>query len=92
MLSTVVNVYTARDGVWSVTAKIAVWVTGGCAGVTILLFVLYNFWLLHRVRRRHEESFPEELRRKEKKKQNETLTEKVKRKAHEPPLQPGSLV
>jgi type VI protein secretion system component VasK len=92
VLSTVVNVYTARDNVWSITAKIAVWVTGGCAGVSILLFALYNFWLLRGVRKRHNESFPEELRRKKKQKEHETLTEKVKRKAHEPALEPGSVV
>ncbi|ETN43435.1 uncharacterized protein HMPREF1541_02594 [Cyphellophora europaea CBS 101466] len=107
VLSTVVNVYSAQEGVWSVTAKIAAIVTGSCAGVSLALFCLYNFWALKGIKKRHEEEFPEELKyqdtqrsgksdsaskRAEKQKNRESLVEKVKRKAHEPPIQPGSVV
>lgn len=92
VLSIIVNVYSAQEGVWSVTAKIAAIVTGSCAGVSIILFLVYNFWALKGIKKRHEEEFPEEMRRKEKQKKRESLVEKVKRKAHEPPAQPGSIV
>ena len=91
-MSTIVNVYSAQEGVWSVTAKIAAIVTGSCAGVSLVLFIVYNFWALKSVKKRHEEEFPEETKRKEKQKKRESLVEKVKRKAHEPPMQPGSIV
>lgn len=74
------------------TAKIAAIVTGSCAGISFMLFAVYNFWALSGVKRRHNKEFPEELRRKEKQKKKETLIDTVKRKAHEPALQPGSIV
>lgn len=92
VLSTIVNVYSAQDGVWSVTAKIAAIVTGSCAGVSLLLFLLYHYWALRGIKKEHEKEFPEEYRRKEKRKRRESFVEKVKRKAHEPPTQPGSIV
>jgi hypothetical protein len=92
VLSTIVNVYSAREGVWSVTAKIAAIVTGSCAGVSLALFLIYNFWALKGVRKQHDEEFPDEYRRKEKQKKRESVMEKVKRKAHEPAIQPGSIV
>lgn len=92
VLTTVVNVYSARDGVWSITAKIAAIVTGSCAGVSLALFLIYNFWALRGVRKEHNEEFPEEYRKQEKQKQRESFMDKMKRKAHEPAIQPGSVV
>ena len=87
LITTFVNVYTAQQGVWSVTAKITAIVTGSCVLVAGILFALYNFWALRRVRQAHERDLGLEHQH-----DDETLVEKVKRKSHEPPLQPGSVV
>ena len=97
LLTTVVNVYTAQKGVWSITAKVTAIVTGSCVGVAGFLFIAYNFWILGKVRRTHRNEYePEEVdstsNKKSKKKNRESVIEKVKRKAHEPALQPGSVV
>ena len=87
------NVYSAQKGVWSVTAKITAIVTGSCVAVAVVLFALYNFWALDRVRDTHDRELdPEAYERKRNKKNRESVIEKVKRKAHEPALQPGSVV
>lgn len=54
---------------------------------TGVLFGLYNFWVLGKVRRNHGREL-ESLTAHER----ETLTEKVERKAMEPGLEPGSVV
>ena len=88
-----VNVYTAQKGVWSITAKITAIVTGACAGIAGVLFGGYNFWVLAKVRDVHERELdPEEYARRKNRKNRESMVEKVKRKAHEPALQPGSVV
>ncbi|KAL6246594.1 hypothetical protein RBB50_006832 [Rhinocladiella similis] len=89
LITTLVNVYTAQHGVWSVTAKITAIVTGSCVGVGGGLFSLYNFGLLRRVQKSHERELGLDPDHRH---ADETLVEKVKRKAHEPSLQPGSLV
>lgn len=93
LLTTVVNVYTAQKGVWSITAKITAIVTGSCVGVAGGLFALYNFWVLQRVRQTHDQSMdPEEVANQERDRKRESVLEKVKRKAGQPPIQPGSVV
>ncbi|EXJ58410.1 hypothetical protein A1O7_05835 [Cladophialophora yegresii CBS 114405] len=87
LITTLVNVYTAQHGVWSITARITAVVIGSCMVVAGLLFALYNFWALRRVRQIHESEMGSEAHH-----HDETLVEKVKRKAHEPPLQSGSVV
>jgi hypothetical protein len=87
LITTLVNVYTAQKGVWSVTAKITAIVTGSCVGVAGFLFAIYNFWALRRIRKSHESALGLDHQH-----ENETMVEKVKRKAHEAPLQPGSVV
>lgn len=63
LLTTVVNVYTAQKGVWSVTVKITAIVTGCLIAVAGGLFAAYNFWYLEKVREAHEASYyPEEKR------------------------------
>ncbi|KIW19507.1 hypothetical protein PV08_00079 [Exophiala spinifera] len=89
LITTLVNVYTAQQGVWSVTAKITAIVTGSCVGVGGGLFSVYNFCLLRRVQKSHERELGLDSDQRH---ADETLVEKVKRKAHEPPLQPGSFV
>ena len=93
LLTTIVNVYTAQKGVWSITAKITAIVAGSCVGVAGGLFYLYNFWALESVREAHERSLnPEEFADAERARKRESILEKVKRKANEPPIQPGSVV
>lgn len=53
--------------------------------VTGVLFALYNFWILERVKKMHGREMEREQR-------GEGLMEKVGRKAHEPALEPGSVV
>lgn len=93
LLTTIVNVYSAQKGVWSITAKITAIVAGTSAGIAGSLFAAYNFWVLDDVRQTHERQLdPEEYDRKRNKTNRESMIEKVKRKANEPSLQPGSVV
>jgi hypothetical protein len=87
LITTLVNVYTAQKGVWSVTARVTAIVTGSCMVVSGCLFLLYNFWFLHKVQKSHEKEMGLEHQH-----DDETLVEKVKRKAHEPALQSGNVV
>ncbi|KAJ9609494.1 hypothetical protein H2200_005821 [Cladophialophora chaetospira] len=87
LLTTLVNIYTAQHGVWSITARVTAIVIGSCMIIAGLLFALYNFWALRGVRKMHERELGLEHQH-----EDETLVEKVKRKAHEPPLQSGSVV
>ncbi|KAJ8108312.1 hypothetical protein OPT61_g8262 [Boeremia exigua] len=54
LVSTLVNVYSAQEGQFSVTAKVTVVVTSACAVVAAALFLLYNTVMLNLVKRRHE--------------------------------------
>lgn len=89
LISTLINVYSQQKGHWSTTAWITAAVTGGVMAITGVLFGLYNFWLLEKVRRKHvremdtigEDGDVEE-----------GLKEKMERKAKEPALEPGSVV
>ena len=56
-MTTIVNVYTAQKGVWSVTAKITGIVSGCLIAVAGGLFAAYNFWILEKVRDAHEEAY-----------------------------------
>jgi hypothetical protein len=84
LISTLINVYSQQSGNWSTTAWITAAVTGACMVITGVLFGLYNFWILERVKRRHGQEM-EGLR-------DEGIVEKMGRKAHEPGLEPGSVV
>ncbi|KAF3008404.1 hypothetical protein E8E13_001331 [Curvularia kusanoi] len=54
LVSTLVNVYSAQDGQYSVTAKVTIVVTAACSVVTAALFLLYNTVMLRIVKRKHE--------------------------------------
>ncbi|KAF2107131.1 hypothetical protein BDV96DRAFT_506716 [Lophiotrema nucula] len=54
LISTIVNVYTAQEGQYSITAKATIVVTAACSVVTLILLLLFNFILLARVKRKHE--------------------------------------
>lgn len=53
--------------------------------ITGILFALYNFWILSRVKKRHGLEMSQAA-------DHERLVEKIDRKAHEPALEPGSVV
>ncbi|CZR60542.1 uncharacterized protein PAC_10438 [Phialocephala subalpina] len=90
LISTLVQVYSQQGGDWSITARVTAIVTGAAMIVTGVLFALYNFWILERVKKMHGR----EMEREERLTGNgkEGLMEKVGRKAHEPALEPGSVV
>jgi hypothetical protein len=50
MINTLINVYTAQGGTWSVTATVTVTVTASFTFVSGVLVLLYN-WLLGRVKK-----------------------------------------
>lgn len=54
LISTIVNVYSAQDGQYSVTARVTMVVTAACSVVAAALFLLYNTIMLRLVKRRHE--------------------------------------
>jgi hypothetical protein len=87
LLTTLVNIYTAQHGVWSITARITAIVIGSCMIIAGVLFACYNFIALRRVRKTHERELGLEETHAD-----ETLVEKVKRKVQEPPLQSGNIV
>ncbi|KAF2270194.1 hypothetical protein CC78DRAFT_574323 [Lojkania enalia] len=53
LISTLVNIYSAQDGQYSVTAKVTIIVTAVCSVVTAALFLLYNSVMLELVKRKH---------------------------------------
>ncbi|MCJ1391376.1 hypothetical protein MMC18_004240 [Xylographa bjoerkii] len=62
LISTLVNIYSAQNGDFSITAKVTVIATGVCSAITALLFLLYNNWALSRVKERHQEEMDRELK------------------------------
>ncbi|KAF2821570.1 hypothetical protein CC86DRAFT_302819 [Ophiobolus disseminans] len=54
LISTIVNIYSAQDGQYSVTAMITVVVTAACSAVAAALFLFYNMVMLKLVKRKHE--------------------------------------
>ena len=54
LISTIVNVYSAQEGQYSVTAKVTIVVTAACSVVAAALFLVYNTVMLRLVKRRHE--------------------------------------
>jgi hypothetical protein len=55
--------------------------------ITGVLFALYNFWVLQKLRRSHAREIENAAAH-----QDESLVEKVERKVMEPALEPGSVV
>jgi hypothetical protein len=70
-----------------VTAEVTAFVTATCTVITAILFALYNFWILNRVKQRHMRELEMDGRISK-----EAIMEKVERKAKEPALGPGSIV
>ncbi|KAL5316298.1 hypothetical protein ACEPPN_015343 [Leptodophora sp. 'Broadleaf-Isolate-01'] len=50
LVTTLVNIYTVQGGHWSVTAKVTVIVIGLCIGNMSLLYLVYNYWILEKMK------------------------------------------
>ncbi|CAL3967660.1 hypothetical protein PZA11_003907 [Diplocarpon coronariae] len=85
LISSLVSVYTQQRGNLSLTARITTIVAGSSMVVTGLLFGLYNFWILESVKREHERETSAATG-------EEGIVERMRKKTHEPALQPGSVV
>ena len=56
LVNTLINVYTAHGGNWSVTARVTTPITSSCAGVSMILYIIYS-WLQYQVEKEHNESY-----------------------------------
>lgn len=54
LTTTLINVYTAQHGYWSVTAKITIIIIALYFGATFTLTVIYKFWLIEKVKTVHD--------------------------------------
>lgn len=55
LLATITSVYTQQAGDWGPQAIVTAVVEAVILGLNIILFFVYNYWLLQRVRSEHEE-------------------------------------
>lgn len=68
LLTTLINIYTAQDGDWSIMAVLTVAITAALALTCLVLMVLFHFGKLAQVKEEHEQemqaaqSWPEEHR------------------------------
>lgn len=87
LISTLINVYTAQSKQWSITARVSAIVEGACLGVCGALFLFYSNYMLERVKRRHNQEFwgRHDVYN------DESIMEKMKRKATEPSPEPGRI-
>jgi hypothetical protein len=93
LISTVVNIYSAQHGEMSVTAKATLCVTGGFTGLFLLLFILFDLWALKRIKMRHGRQLQRDIEMgMTEEHQHEGAIEKVGRMAHEPALEPSSVI
>jgi hypothetical protein len=58
-ITTLVNIYTARHGDWSITAIITATITGICTTTLLILLGVYNFWKLDLVKKEHKKRMDE---------------------------------
>lgn len=93
LISTLVNIYSAQHGEMSITAKVTLCATGGCTGLFLILFVLFDLWALKRIKMRHNRQLRRDIESGlTEEQQHEGAIEKVKRMAHEPALEPSSVI
>jgi hypothetical protein len=52
-ITTLVGVYGARGGFWSVIAIITAAVTGTSTSLMLVLYLIYDFWRLNEVKKQH---------------------------------------
>lgn len=92
LISTVINIYSAQDGNKSITAQVTLWVTGGFSAAFLILFALYNFWALKRVKSKHSRELEVDERGRQTEHESRGPVESLKRRAKEPGLDPSSVV
>ncbi|CZT07752.1 uncharacterized protein RCO7_11239 [Rhynchosporium graminicola] len=71
-LTTIINIYTARGGHWSITAIVTAAVTGGCTTFMLVLLLAFDIWGMRRIMKEHDEKKRAE-QEKEKAKQEEAM-------------------
>ncbi|KAB5554782.1 hypothetical protein GE09DRAFT_1122344 [Coniochaeta sp. 2T2.1] len=84
LISALTSVYSQHQGSWSVSAKIAVGVESATCVFYLVLFLLYNNWLLEKVKEQYREELEVGF--------GGTFRGKVKRMAKQPAVAPGSIV
>ncbi|KAK4121024.1 hypothetical protein N657DRAFT_578444 [Parathielavia appendiculata] len=94
LLATVVGVYTQQAGDWSTQAVITLVIEGSILVVNVLLFFVYNYWLLQRLRSDHEEVVAggEKKEKRKRKKRKGGLFARFRRVRRKPPIAAGSVV
>jgi hypothetical protein len=101
LLAAVTNVYTQQAGEWSTQAIVTAVTEASILVVNVLLFFVYNWWLLQRVRSDHEEAVSGGREKKEKKRKSKKEKRKkwrggflarFRRARTKPPIAAGSVV
>lgn len=97
MIATITGVYTQQLGEWSTQAYIAAIIEATILGLSSLLFYVYNYWLLQRIRSDHEETvrggFEKRFKKRNKKKGGLSgLLARFRRLRRKPPIAAGSVV
>ena len=80
LLATVTAVYTQQAREWSTQAVIVAVIEGSVLGVSVLLFFVYNWWLLRKVRGDHEDAMMDEEKGEKKKKKKKDKKDKKNKK------------
>ncbi|KAI9728244.1 MAG: hypothetical protein M1834_007737 [Cirrosporium novae-zelandiae] len=94
VISTLVNVYSAQGGHFSITAKVTTGVTGGCTVVFVTLFAVYKFLFLRNIQNKHNKAVREAVGVGEVEERENHIgpLEKLERKVKEPPAMQGGVV
>lgn len=80
--------YTQQGGRYSITAKVTVIATGSCTTLTVMLFLLYNYWILESVKRKHSKEIGRRSEKVKRRKNGKPTSNKV----NDPTLEAGSVV
>jgi hypothetical protein len=62
LITTLVNVYTAKRGDWSIMALLTVVVTVFTATMSVVAIACFRFWLLKNIKREHDDTMREVAR------------------------------
>ncbi|KAH6694349.1 hypothetical protein BKA61DRAFT_439549, partial [Leptodontidium sp. MPI-SDFR-AT-0119] len=54
-LTTIINIYTARGGHWSVTAIVTAAVTGGYTTIMLVLLLAFDIWGMRKIMKEHND-------------------------------------
>jgi hypothetical protein len=53
LITTIINIYTAQSGFWSITAIVTAAVTGSCTTIMIVLLLVFDTWGLRKIKKEH---------------------------------------